>query len=304
LRLCGCCVGVATRACYDGAAVPYIALEGMDGVDAYTIFKQSVVNEIRELRGLILLRTPDSLEPWQDTLNELGLKALEVEKKIALLKAQVAKEMQVVELAKQLKEQTELQQAEISYIQSHLPTRLPGKAIVDLEGAPPTHKGIEEPTAPSSLQSSTSSSSLAPNKEDVKKPEAKKAAAALVPTIQYVTVNEFESTPKYMKGRLTLDKLNAGIDEMQKLLQAKYKILSMAPAKLIDKTLKKYKTYKEAETNETKGLYFLTDADMGESVTLRQGDTTGKAVIGVLRHLHRIKDLGGTTKRYAVVTGA
>ena len=141
-----------------------------------------------------------------------------------------------------------------------------------------------------------------------------------------------------MKGRLALDKLNTAIDEMQKLLQAKYKILSMAPAKMIDKTLKKYKVflfsasrhtfsyspalallsslvsllapstysslspcslltfdsqaYKEAETNETKGLYFLTDADMAESVALRQGDATGKAVIGVLRHLHRIKDLG------------
>lgn len=42
----------------------------------------------------------DSLEPWQDTLDELGTRVQEVEKKIALLKAQVAKEMQVVELAK------------------------------------------------------------------------------------------------------------------------------------------------------------------------------------------------------------
>lgn len=46
-----------------------------------------------------------------------------------------------------------------------------------------------------------------------------------------------------MKGRLTLDKLNAGIEEMQKLLQAKYKILSMPPAKMLDKNLKKYKVH-------------------------------------------------------------
>eukprot|EP00026_Physarum_polycephalum_P012497 Phypoly_transcript_12815.p1 GENE.Phypoly_transcript_12815~~Phypoly_transcript_12815.p1 ORF type:complete len:145 (+),score=29.75 Phypoly_transcript_12815:504-938(+) len=143
-----------------------------------------------------------------------------------------------------------------------------------------------------------------PNKSDAKKPEAKKAPAASnvqVPTIQYVTVDEFEATPKYMKGRLTLEKLNAAIEEMQKLLLAKYKILSMAPAKMIDKTLKKYKAYKDAETNDTKGLFFLTDADMAESASLRQGDATGKAVVGVLRHLKRIKDLGGTTKRYAVL---
>jgi len=280
----------------------------MDGADAYTIFKQSVVNEIRELRGLILLRTPDSLEPWQDSLNEIGSRVMEVEKKIALLKAQVAKEMQFVDLAKQLKVQTEQQDAEISYIQSHLPTRLPGKALVDLEGAPPAHKALEEPTpnaapAPPSLGSSASSLA-APSKDDAKKPEAKKVpttSSVQVPTIQYVTVNEFEATPKYMKGRLTLDKLNAAIEEMQKLLQAKYKILSMTPAKMVDKTLKKYKAYKDAETNDTKGLFFLTDADMAESVALRQGDATGKAVIGVLRHLKRIKDLGGTTKRYAVL---
>jgi hypothetical protein len=42
----------------------------------------------------------DSLEPWQDSLNEIGSRVMEVEKKIALLKAQVAKEMQFVDLAK------------------------------------------------------------------------------------------------------------------------------------------------------------------------------------------------------------
>jgi hypothetical protein len=280
----------------------------MDGADAYTIFKQSLVNEIRELRGLILLRTPDSLEPWQDTLNELGTRVQEIEKKIALLKAQVAKEMQFVELTKQLKAQTEQQHADISYIQTHLPARLPGKAPVDLDSAPPARvRLLDEPTlsdapAAPSLQSSASGASVVPPKEDTKKSDAKKAASTVqVPTIQYVTVSEFEGTPKYMKGRLTLDKLNAAIDEMQKLLQAKYKILSLNPAKMIDTTLKKYKTYKDAETKETKGLYFLTDADMAESTALRQGDATGKAAIGVLRHLHRIKDLGGTTKRYAVL---
>lgn len=106
-----------------------------------------------------------------------------------------------------------------------------------------------------------------------------------------------------MKGRLTLDKLNATVDEMQKLLQAKYTILAQNPAKMLEKTLKKYKAFKEAETKETKGLFFLADADMAESSSLRQGDATGKAVISVLRHLHRIKDLGGTTKRYVVQGG-
>jgi hypothetical protein len=51
---------------------------------------------------LRLISIKDSLEPWQDTLNELGARVQEVEKKIALLKATVAKEMQVVELAKVL----------------------------------------------------------------------------------------------------------------------------------------------------------------------------------------------------------
>lgn len=280
----------------------------MDGADAYTVFKQSVVSEIRELRGLILLRTPDSLEPWQDSLQELGLRVQEAEKKIAQLKVHVAKEMEVVERAKQLKLLVDQQQAEIEYIQSHLPARLPGKLLVDLDaGAPPPHKAHEDvPHAlphtsslpPASSSGPSASSSLAG--VEGKKVE-KKIAGVNVPTISYVTVNELESTPKYLKGRLTLDKLNAGVDEMQKLLQAKYKILSMPPAKMIDKTLKKYKTYKEAETNETKGLFFLTEADMTESAVVRQGEATGKSIIGVLRHLHRIKDLGGTTKRFAVL---
>ncbi len=48
---------------------------------------------------------------------------------------------------------------------------------------------------------------------------------------------------RYLKGRLTLDKVNAGIEELQKMVQAKYKILSQPAAKLNEKILKKYKVY-------------------------------------------------------------
>lgn len=46
------------------------------------------------------------------------------------------------------------------------------------------------------------------------------------------------------------------------------------------------------ETAETKGLFFIAEPDLAETNNLKQGDATGKAILSVLRHLHRLKDLG------------
>lgn len=44
-----------------------------------------------------------------------------------------------------------------------------------------------------------------------------------------------------MKGRLTQDKINAAIDEIHTILEAKYKIVSIPMSKLSGTNLKKWK---------------------------------------------------------------
>jgi len=85
------------------------------------------------------------------------------------------------------------------------------------------------------------------------------------------------------------------------ILAVKYKILSTPLNKLNGETLVKYKGFKDQETKETKGLSFLTETEL-KNTSLRM-DATGKAMLIVLRHLCRIRDLpGASPKKFVVVT--
>jgi len=76
--------------------------------------------------------------------------------------------------------------------------------------------------------------------------------------------------------------------------------LSMSAMKLNGEMLKKYRTFKDQETKETYKQYFFTDNELKGTFTLKL-DNTGRAILAVLRHLNRIKDVGGSLKRYVIV---
>ena len=49
-----------------------------------------------------------------------------------------------------------------------------------------------------------------------------------------VTPEEFDTIPKYMKGRLSAEKINEAIDELNRALSEKYKLLRQPVTKLTD----------------------------------------------------------------------
>jgi len=264
--------------------------------DPFNLLVLSFTNRLRDLRGLMLLRTPDSFHTWQDSILDLNGQLLDIEKLLAMLKDRVAMEKKLIPHINEFKAMALAQQDELLYIQSHLPARLPGKFVAEPQSSVELEKAaVPVPSATNPLVEEATSTlkKLEPPKKVVTGPQP--------PVIPYVTVDELESTPKYMKGRLTLDKVNAAIDEVQKIVDAKYKILALPISKMNDKLLKKYKVFKDMETAETKGLFFIAEPDLVDTAHLKQGDATGKAVLSVLRHLHRLKDLGGALKRYTIV---
>ena len=57
-------------------------------------------------------------------------------------------------------------------------------------------------------------------------PIAKKPCPpASCPKLAYLTVQEFQSVPKYMKGRFTYDAFNQVVDEFNNALETKYEFL-------------------------------------------------------------------------------
>lgn len=104
---------------------------------------------------------------------------------------------------------------------------------------------------------------------------------------------------RYMKGRLTVDKMAAALEELQAIIDSKYSILSMPVAKMNEKHMRRYKAYKDQENKETRGLYFFADSDLAEAKHVRT-DASGKAILTVLRHLGRLRNARGAASRYIV----
>ncbi len=122
-------------------------------------------------------------------------------------------------------------------------------------------------SASSSNTSNSTTSSTSNNTNNSKK-------AIKFDRMTYVTVDELEDTPKYVKGRITLEKVNKAIDEFHSLLAVKYKILSTPMSKLSAELTQQYKAYKDQEIKDSKGLFFLMESDLKSS--LMKPDGTGE----------------------------
>jgi hypothetical protein len=76
------------------------------------------------------------------------------------------------------------------------------------------------------------------------------------PIVNQLTDNEFQSIPQYMRGRAQLHLFNKHVDDFNKVIEMKYKLMSKSISSLNDADLKKHAIYKEQENGETKGEKF------------------------------------------------
>lgn len=129
------------------------------------------------------------------------------------------------------------------------------------------------------------------------------APAVVVGHVAYLTLNEFESIPSYMKGRAQYTSLNVAIDELNTALEEKYNFLAKPftfYTALPDK--KRYKLLRSQETKDTKGVYFLTAEELKNSANLKS-ETNRRLVLTILRHHKRIREIRGPggLVRFAVI---
>lgn len=101
-----------------------------------------------------------------------------------------------------------------------------------------------------------------------------------------------------MKGRLTREKVNGGLDFLNRVLGEKYAFLRQNPARLSIEMRQKYHSLRDDECDEVSGKFFVTEADLrsalsaGKSVSFKL-DPTGRSVLAILRHLGRIREVRG-----------
>jgi len=121
-----------------------------------------------------------------------------------------------------------------------------------------------------------------------------------IPQIEIVGKDQFDSVPKYVKSRLTQTRLNDAINEFNKQLLSKYRVIQMNPSKMNKHQYDLHEKYLKEETNETKKSFWLSHDDFKDS-TLFTFDQTGKAIFNVMRHLKRIKMISGKKPKYVVL---
>ncbi|KAJ6633313.1 hypothetical protein lerEdw1_014530 [Lerista edwardsae] len=133
--------------------------------------------------------------------------------------------------------------------------------------------------------------------ERAKKPTKE---AKQIREVPFLTAEEFECVPPYMRGRLTYNQVNAVIQEINKAVVSKYKMLRQ-PVKSMSSAVRNLVfRFQEQETKDTKGEFFIVEADIDEFTQLK-ADKRFHSILTILRHCRRVREIRGNKLiRYAV----
>ncbi|GBN05896.1 Spindle and kinetochore-associated protein 1 [Araneus ventricosus] len=120
--------------------------------------------------------------------------------------------------------------------------------------------------------------------------------------MQFVTIQEFENVPKYMKGRFKYEQVNKFVEEFNNALEGKYKLLLMSRKELKPAQLKEWQKLKAQENAETKSLYFCTSDDLRDYGNIKL-DKASLNIMTILRHCGKVREIRGPGPiiRYTVV---
>lgn len=220
----------------------------------------------------------------QATLAETNMAMIEIgelKRKMQILKTVVEKLNLQTKQAKKIAEYMHERIETCEHLSENLPTRIGStnnSNEVKVETGNQGHRGKKKQTEP-------------------KKPTNN------VPKIRYLSLDDFATIPKYMKGRLTYDNVNNSIDEFNAALEARYEFLGRGFQAMASMALKKrYKEMKHQETRDTRGVFFVVADDLKNSSTLKT-EASRRGIFTIFRHFQLIREIRGPLSlvRYAAV---
>ncbi|XP_066507758.1 spindle and kinetochore-associated protein 1 [Hoplias malabaricus] len=168
------------------------------------------------------------------------------------------------------------------------------------ENIPPHMPRREQPAAQSGQLVVSTRAADVPAAPQEQEP-SRKPPRALIREMEFITVQEFDTIPQYMKGRVTYDQLNAAVKSINMAVMSKYKILHQPLKSLTNATRKLHQRFKDQETKDTKGQFFVVEEDLRDLAQLKV-DKRFIGMLNMLRHCQRIKELrGGGLTRYLLL---
>ncbi|NWX28731.1 SKA1 protein, partial [Notiomystis cincta] len=187
------------------------------------------------------------------------------------MEIEVKQQEKLRDLLKKMQKAAEKDQNEAQHLLKHIPPNLPK----------PTQSSLTMPTVTDKEQTMTVKPKC--EKKPAKETKVIKEAAVL-------TTEEFESVPAYMKGRITYEQINAVVQEINKAVVAKYKILYQPLKSLSAPVRNLYHRFMEEETNDTRGVFFIVEADIKEFTQLKL-DKRFHNIVSILRHCQRVREV-------------
>ncbi|KAL6499395.1 hypothetical protein OROHE_026058 [Orobanche hederae] len=232
---------------------------------------------IAELQQLVIARNMYPASSVRD-LSAIDGALNGMELQVQNIKHRLRDEAQAIPKAKKLIEAALQQQKKLESISAFIPSSVPERISnlnLDTTKCVQREEYKQNPGYESSKH------------EDIAPKQEKKGMAP--PPLWYVTGDELNSVPSYMKQRLTLDKVNGAIVDMATYAESNTQLITAPRKKLAEKNLDKALELREiAMSDAVKGKHFFLEADIkGPSLKL---DNTGRALLTVLRHLGRISE--------------
>eukprot|EP00188_Purpureofilum_apyrenoidigerum_P002255 Plantae.Rhodophyta-Purpureofilum_apyrenoidigerum.ctg23840.p1 GENE.Plantae.Rhodophyta-Purpureofilum_apyrenoidigerum.ctg23840~~Plantae.Rhodophyta-Purpureofilum_apyrenoidigerum.ctg23840.p1 ORF type:complete len:292 (-),score=49.97 Plantae.Rhodophyta-Purpureofilum_apyrenoidigerum.ctg23840:657-1469(-) len=233
---------------------------------------------IEELQSLLLLRPGVGSCDEVSKLLEEALENVEsVEACIREVAAHAKRETKALQLTTGIMSRALKQGGRIDHIQENVPKHLPN-----------CHPNATRDRSVNQL----------PAKEVVPTPspivEATKGKIRPpIPQIPFLTASELKAAPQYLRGRLTLEKVNSTVEVLNRLLKDKYLLLRRPMRELTSEELNAVQDFHEQDFVEgTNGEAFISSADIRGCDKLRP-DSLAKGVLSLLRHFKRVREVRG-----------
>ncbi|XP_072272563.1 SKA complex subunit 1 [Pyxicephalus adspersus] len=230
-------------------------------------------SKISIIKKTLQLRHIGQDPPLRNTLNKVAYELHLLCDLLNKLETEVQYQESVANSLKELQTTLEKDFKEAAHLNENIPVHLP-KKVSSSSPAANEEAPVEVKVA-------------AP--EPIKKPTKEKH---VIKEMELITVQEFNGVPAYMKNRLTYDQINSLIEEINKAVVGKYKIMQQPLKTLNNFARKQLGRFKEEESKDTKGQFFIVEQDIKEFTQLKV-DKRFHGMLNILRHCHRMRELRG-----------
>ncbi|XP_061119627.1 spindle and kinetochore-associated protein 1 [Conger conger] len=233
---------------------------------------QQINDKIFATRTILELRTVANEEDKQNILVKMGKDIFAINGLLDTLETHVFQQQDLLNGLKELEEFFQEDLHDGYHLRDNMPLHMPRKGLQTANTLTQSQQDQVHHVEEQNLQ--------------------KKPTRPQIREMVYITTEEFESIPQYMKGRMTYSQLNAAVQSINTAVKEKYSIVQQPAKTLTNVTRRLHQRFKDEETKDTKGHFFVVEADIQEFTQLKL-DKRFKGMLSMLRHCHRLRELRG-----------